>query len=200
MSHNDQTKTTVPDPIDLIYGPAPGAVRVAVPTAHTAPRPPRKTREEKGMELFQAGAVKLPDLPAAVILERLRFGTLRVEVESQTSPGAFHSTNGTCTCQDFTKNADTNPKHLCKHRIALKLAVLDRMEQEARQAREEYENELLACIPRFVIPRYPAPSKRDRLEDQKEQWEAENCCRNEIVHFYGQYPNSEIVRERVEHC
>jgi hypothetical protein len=144
MSHNAQTQTTVPDPIELLYGPCPGAVTMTVPEVHQAPRQPRKTREEKGRELFEKGAVQLPNRPIADLLNAMRFHGLRVQVESESSPGAYYSVNGVCSCADYLRHAEENSKHLCKHRIALKLAVEDRIEAE-RQAERQAEEDVLSA-------------------------------------------------------
>ena len=228
MNRNDQTQPPVPTDIDLLYGhsenyipppvpvkgilaafagqdipvvpvPDPGAVTITVPSVHTAPRPPRKTREEKGRELFESGAVQLPALPAADLLRQMRYAGLKVPVASQTSPGAVHAVNGTCSCQDFAKHQEEDPQFKCKHRHALKLAVKARLEQERRAEQARQEEDLLAVIPAFqpgATSLRTWSTHEERIEEQHAAWRDAHVGVHECVYFFS---DGEIYREDVTH-
>lgn len=197
MKPNAPNQPNVPDVLDSIealYGPCPEA-RSQAPLPE--PPPARKTRSEKGREIFEANKVIRPiGIYARKIRERFNGGQYSLLVEAS-EPGKFYQVScSICDCPDFIRRyyfkSDSTP---CKHMEAVKIA-LETWEQEEKE--KEMENFLSVIPPGHGDGPRTWETKAEAVERQREEWRMENVGRNEIVYFCD--GGREVLREMVEHC
>ena len=150
------------------------------------------SREEKGRRLYLAGYVKLSNFPIHDILRKLRLGS-HVFIPSESDPSREYAVNGRCECHDYLRHADANPKHMCKHRWALKIAL-------------DMDAYIDMVCDQVADPDYIPPRKEPRrptgrgvtaydIDDMNALWHLENCGKHDAVVVEGGWP----IRIPVEH-